>query len=228
MKSFKILVMFISALGLFSSCELDNYEEPDAGLSGRLIDEETNELVQQDIIRGSVVEIIEHGYNPASPQNLIIKNDGTYDNNRLFANKYTVQPKRGNFKPVEAQDIEIKGQTTLDFKVTPYIRIKDLSIVKNGKNVVATFKIQQTNVNKVKKVGLYGHPDPHVGEPMQIARTEQNIEAVTNPNTVYTLSLDTTADPDLIAGKEYFFRVGALTDVGEAKFNYAPAIKIAL
>ena len=229
MKIYKTTLLYISIIGLLTSCglnELDNYEQPTAGLSGQIIDDETGELVQQDIIRGSVIQIQEHGY--VSPQYLIIKNDGNYANTRLFANTYTVQPTRGNFKIVDPQDVEIKGQTKLDFRVTPYIRIKEAQIVKEGNIIKATFKMEQTSVSNILKIGLYAHPDPHVGEPMQIARKEVNVNAAADPNQVYEIELDTFSDPDLLEGKKFFLRIGALIDVPEAKYNYAPAVGIQL
>ena len=45
----KTLFIAMSAL-ILHSCELDNYDGPDATLSGRIIDKETGELVEQDII----------------------------------------------------------------------------------------------------------------------------------------------------------------------------------
>lgn len=215
---------------MFSACELnelDNYDPPTAGLNGSFIDEETGELVEQDIIRGSVIELVEHGYDPVSPQYLIVKNDGTYENSRLFANTYTVQPVRTNFKVVDPVDVVISGQTKLDFLVTPYIRIKDVEITKSGDKIIANFRLEQTSVSNILRIGLYAHPDPHVGEPMQIAKIEQNINAVVDPNQVHTLELDIN-DPDLKDSNLYFFRVGALIDVPEAKFNYAPAEGIEL
>src|SRR5687768_10568762 len=103
----KLLVISLFALTAFSACKKDNYEGPDAGLSGKFIDAETGELVQQDIIRGTQIEMIEHGYDPVSPQFLIVKTDGTYENSLLFANTYTVRPVRGNFVTVEPQDVTI-------------------------------------------------------------------------------------------------------------------------
>lgn len=60
----KTLFIAMSAL-ILHSCELDNYDGPDATLSGRIIDKETGELVEQDIIRGTQIEFIEHGYDRA-------------------------------------------------------------------------------------------------------------------------------------------------------------------
>jgi hypothetical protein len=231
MKNLRISFIFISSIGLCASCELnelDNYEAPDAGLYGQIIDDETGEPVQQDIVRGSVIQITEHGYDPVSPQYLVIKNDGTYANSRLFANTYTVQPVRGNFKVMDAQEVQINGQTKLDFRVTPYIRIKDAEINVDDNIITASFRLEQTSVNNILKIGLYAHPDPHVGQPMQVAKAEVNVNAVADPNQVYTIELDMFSDPDLQEDKEYFFRIGALIDVPEAKYNYAPSLRIKL
>jgi hypothetical protein len=227
--SLKSLILLLLIVALCQSCglgELDNYEQPNAGLQGKIIDDETGELVQQDIIRGGVIEIVEHGY--VTPQYLILKTDGTYANTRLFANTYSVQPVRGNFKVVDKQDIDVKGQTTLDFRVVPYIRIKELNVTKAGNIIKATFKLEQTSVSNILKMGLYAHPDPNVGEPMHIARKEVNVNAVADPSQVYSIEIDTFSDPDLQTGDQVFFRVGALIDVPEAKYNYAPAVSIQL
>lgn len=226
---FSLMAMIIATAGMLASCELDNYEGPTAELSGSIIDEETQELVQQDIIRGTVISITEHGYDPVSPQYIRTKPDGTYMDKLLFANMYTVQPERGNFLPVEPQDIMIEGKTTLDFMVVPYIRVKDATIVKSGSKIIATFKLQQNVDNNVSRIGLYAHPNPIVGEPIRTVATEMAINAVVDPNQVFTLEIDLAANSSsLVAGNQYFFRVGALIDVGEAKFNYAPAVRLGI
>ena len=221
-----LLVIMVLA---FVACSKDNYDGPTAGLAGRFIDAQTGQLVQQDIIRGTQIELIEHGYDPVSPQFLVVKVDGTYENSLLFENTYTVTPKRGNFVAVAPQDLQIKGKTVLDFTVTPYIRILEPSIVKNGDKVVATFKIQQNVPNNVVKIGLYAHENIQVGEPMRQAAKEQTLNAVTNPSTVYTLELDLpSVSATLKPGQDYYFRIGALIAVGEAKLNYAPSVKIGI
>lgn len=223
MKTIRSL-LFILTLGL-AACEKDNYDGPDAGLSGKFIDSQTGEMVEQDIIRGTQIEIVENGY--TSPQYLVVKNDGSYANSLLFSNSYKVTPVRGNFIAVQSQEVNISGQTTLDFTVTPYIRLKDVSITKSGTKVIATFKLQQTTANNVRKIGLYAHSDSRVGEPMRLFATERDINAVTAPTTVYTLEIDLAANSSILKpGNSYYFRVGALIDVGEAKLNYVKAVKI--
>lgn len=212
-----------------AACKIDNYPAPDAQLYGTFLDVETNEPVEQDIIRGSTIEYIEHGYASQTKQVMIVKNDGTYRNNLIFANQYTITPVRGNFVPAEPQDVTVAGETKLDFKVQPYIRVKDAKIEKVGSKVIATFKIQQTVINNVRKIGLYAHPEPSVGEPMRTVLSETEINAVTDPNKVYKLEIDIPANSNnLKAGSQYFFRIGAIIDAPESKFNYAKAVRLAL
>ena len=224
----KFILILIAGTILLSSCEKDNYDGPTAGLSGRIVDAETGELVQQDIIRGTQIEYIEHGFANPELQYLVIKNDGTYENSLLFANTYTIRPVRGNFVDVAAQDINIGNKTVLDFTVTPYIRVKNVTIERQGSKVVARFKLEQKVINNVKRIGLYAHQDSRVGEPMRQAAAQQDINAVADPNHEYTLELDISNATIFKTGMDFYFRVGALIDVGEAKFNYAPVVKISL
>lgn len=225
----KFRVILFICIAALASCKKDNYAGPDAGLSGNFIDEATNELVQMDIIRGTRIEFIEHGYANPQSQYMILKNDGTYANTLMFANTYTLKISEPNFIPIAPQDIEIKGQTKLDFKVTPYIRVMDVSIVKNGTKVVATFKLQQNVINNVQKIGLYAHSDSRVGEPMRLVSVEQQINAVTTPSQVFTLEIDLPSNSSqLKPGNNYYFRVGALIGVGGSKPNYAPAVKLGI
>lgn len=215
------LVIFAAFLG---SCELDNLDEPTAGLSGNIIDEKNGELVAQDIINGGIIELREFGYANVAPQNLVIKNDGTFANTRLFENKYMVMPIRPNFQPIATQEVLIKGQTKLDFTVKPFIRLLDAKIEKVGTKVVATFKMEQTTTDLIKKIGLYSNRDPNVGEYMQTARTEVTLNALAVANQVYTVELETAGNINFIPGKLYYFRVGALTVLPETRSNYAPMV----
>jgi len=225
----KITLIFLIAVVALSSCKKDNYDGPTAGLAGKFIDSKTGEAVQQDIIRGTQIEMIEHGYDPVSPQYLIVKNDGTYENSLLFANTYTVRPVRGNFIAVDPQDLDINGNILHDFTVTPYIRVLTPKVEKVGTKIVATFHLEQQVANAVQKIGLYAHSDSRVGEPMRLVAAEQQLNAVTNPSTNYTVEIDLPSNnTTLKTGTSYYFRIGALISVGEAKLNYAPAVKIDL
>lgn len=223
----KYMLVAVVACVFVSSCELDNYGAPDAQLSGKIIDIETNELVEQDIIRGTTIRIVEHGYDPVQPQYLRVKNDGTYANMLLFSNTYTVQPDQRNFVQIPEQDIKIGKGTVLDFHVQPYIRVKDASITTEETKIVATFRLEQTVPEVVNRIGLYAHVEPIVGEPIRSVAIEQLIGRVVDEDEVFTLVIDAAENRAVLKeGAAFFFRIGALINVPEAKFNYAPAVRM--
>jgi hypothetical protein len=173
--------------------------------------------------------LIEKGYNPVTPQYLIVKTNGTYENSQLFANTYTVRPVRGNFIDIAAQEVVINGETKLDFVVTPYIRVKEANISKVGTKVIATFKLEQNVLNPIRKISLYAHSDSRLGDGMRLAVSEKTINVVAVPNTVYTIEMDLPSNSSTLKpGLDYYFRVGALINVPEAKPNYAPAVKLVI
>jgi|SRR5690606_176293 len=220
-------VIIAIPLILFYSCELDNYTAPDSAIHGGIYDEITGELIQQDIINGAQIEYIEHGYDNPEIQYLRFKPDGTFRNNLMFANTYTITPVRGNFVPIDSRTVDITGSTSIDFRVQPYIRINNVKIENKEGKIVATFNIEQTVTDRVHKIGLYGHLQPSVGEPMRSVYKESVLNAAVDEATLYHLEIDiATNSANLTPGQEYYFRVGARIDIGEAKFNYAPAVRI--
>lgn len=213
------------------SCELDEMEGPNAGLYGSIIDDTTGELIEQDIIRGGELEIREQGYENVTPQTLNYKVDGTYADTKLFGNTYKVFPLLTNFHPIDTMLVDISGQTKLDLVVSPYIRILNSSITKSGNVITATFSLEQTGFGNVSKIGLYVGTDANVGEPMRIVKAEKNIGAPVNPlNPIetFTLSINADNEQDLKIDHLYFFRIGALYDAPNARFNYTTAVEIQL
>lgn len=231
MNKFKYILIIVLVSTLFTSCELDNLDGPNAGLFGRVLDEDSGELVEQDIIRGGELQIWEQGIPNVTPQTLNYKVDGTYKDSKLFAGTYKVIPLRTNFNPIDTIVVNIQGQTELDIMVRPYIRILNPSITKTGNVVTATFSLEQTLFGNVSKIGLYAGADANVGEPIRLVKAEQNINASVfplNPQQTYTISIDADTEQDLQVGSLYYFRIGALYDAPNARFNYATAVAVQL
>ncbi|MEQ9304242.1 MAG: DUF3823 domain-containing protein [Marinoscillum sp.] len=242
----KRLSLLGMVLVLFSACELDNFEGPDSGLYGQILDEETGELVPQDIINGTLIEIWEDGYDPVTPQRLEVKNDGTYQDTRLFANTYSVIPVNTNFHNnatigIDTARVAIAGQTEFNLTVTPYVRIVDFDLTQNGTKVVARFKLEQPvdsvylaegDIDKtpviINEVSLFAHFDPNVGREMSLGKTTENIKAVieVGVNDEYRLEFDTSRDTDFVDGGKIFMRVGALAEMPQARTNYGPTIEL--
>lgn len=212
---------------LFSSCSLDNYDDPNASLSGKILDSETGDLVQTDVINGTTIKLKEHGYDPVTPQYLRVKNDGSYSNSMLFANTYTVQPDQRNFLQIDEQDVDIKGNTNLDFKVTPYLRVNNVNIIKEANTVYATFSIEQLTSDVIKSIALFASDQPIVGSSVYSTAVIKTINAVISPDQTIKIGLNVAKNKVYFSeNKDYYFRVGALTSYPGAKYNYASAVKL--
>jgi hypothetical protein len=154
-----------------------------------------------------------------------------------------------NFFPYTLNDVVLKsGSNTIDFKVVPYIRVKDANITYNSatKIVTAKFKLEAGKPTvKLKELQLYAFSDMHVGDPVKFPIVgggniiNRNPAIAIDPNVEYTLSIDvsknlTTSVSDrfkFFLDGTYFFRVGALADVsgvGTVRRNYAPCVKLKL
>ena len=119
--------LLVGVLTLFvTSCmEVDNFDEPDAHFTGRIIDKTTGENILADQGAGRV-KIWEKSFslNPGS-QTIPVKQDGTFNNTKLFKGTYDVVPE-GAWWPADTIRIGIGKKAVHDFEVTPYLKLIDL------------------------------------------------------------------------------------------------------
>ena len=115
-----------------SSCfELDNWDAPNCTIRGTVIDTFTNEplLSSQNDWQLRYWERSWSGHEGGATtyQELRIKQDGTYQNTKLFAGTYDILPYDGPFWTIvdTTKNVQISGTTELNFKVTPYLSISD-------------------------------------------------------------------------------------------------------
>lgn len=246
MRKIKYIVAGIGAALLLSSCELDNFEGPDARVYGAVIDAETEETVQQEIGTSgdaACVQVIEYGYAIRKVQQWKLMLSGEYRNNLVFSGTYDVIMNNGNFVKLDTLKAYRfnKGDNKLNFRVIPNIRIREASVKKEADAVVASFKLQYGHsVGKAAKTALFVQTDQNPCNSFNLAHIEANIEADDvnfanndrNADKVYTLTLHLNSDEGkkLKAGQKYFFRIGALPkDLGEGiqpKYNYSPVFEV--
>lgn len=248
MKRIKYIITFLSLIGAMSSCELDNFDGPDAQVQGAIIDAETNEPVAQEIGTSgdaASVKVIEYGYAIRKVQNWKIMLSGEYRNNLVFSGTYDIIMDNGNFLKLDTlKAYRVKpGENRLDFKVIPNIRILTPSVKKKGNSIVASFRLQYGHdAGKVEKAALFVQTDKNPSNSFHLARVEMNLEEeeltfannVSNGEKVFTLTLDLDSDEGkkLKPARKYFFRIGALPkDLGEGiqpKYNYSPVFEVQL
>jgi hypothetical protein len=230
MKNIKWFTVLLLTVLSLTACELDNYPEPDASLSGAILDVDTGEPVQGAIISGTKIEIIEQGFENPQPRYLVVKADGTYRNDMIFSGDYKIVPlRRGNFVPQpenDTIDVKISGPTIQNFEVLPYIRIEDPSITVDGTVVTAKFRIEQNVANNVVRVALFAHESPSVCEILQVKRRMKTLNRVVDESEEFELVMDVSGDEDFTLGNEYHFRIGALIKADEAEYNYSPAVRL--
>ena len=232
----KIYIALAIVLASLTACMKDNYDGPNATIHGRFLDASTGELVGTDINNGNSIKVVERGFEGHSQtQTWNVMNTGEYRNNLVFAATYDVTLANGNFFPTQ-EVLEVKkGDNEKDFKVTPYLRILNPSITKNGNIVTATFSLAagSSEVN-VKSVRLFAFSDQWVGNEVCYnvggGTDRQEINAAVDGST-YTLTIDTAANSTYFkyTNKNYYFRIGALADVsgvGIVRHNYSPLVVI--
>ena len=227
------------------SCEIDNYPTPDAQVFGAIRDSVGGAMIETDLNSGSRIGAYEQGYPTPVLQEWYVKQDGSYRNNLVYSNTYNIVFQSCNFFPYKLDGWVIKpGENQRDFLVVPYIRIKNPSITYDAgaKKITATFSLEGGKPSvKVGKISLYAFTDIYVGEYVkktlstgtgQPTKTLSGAEQTINPATVYTLSIDLTANASVFAiHRNYYFRIGAMaiqSGVGTIRTNYAPYVKIAL
>ena len=119
-----------SALALCStSCmEVDNFDEPEGHYYGTIIDSTTGKpiLTSQGECK---IRMWEMSYDlDPNPRDINIKQDGTFNNTKIFNGTYDVQP-RGAWWPVEKHRVPIGRNTPADnMTVTPYLTLSDFEL----------------------------------------------------------------------------------------------------
>jgi len=243
MKNTLKYIGFLAAALTLASCIRDNYKQPDAVIFGQAIDEETGELITQDIGgSGSQIDIYEivaldeNGENPTysgakNERHLNFKPDGSYMDKGFFSGKYHIQAVRTNFLPLPDEEIELhSGNNEYNFKTLPYCRVKLDSIGMNEKKqqIWASFKVERTTEDKLQTVRLFADESPYVSASINNAGDNSckiEVNAANDAEKTFVLKMPVDMLKD---GKSYYFRVGALTSVAEAKYNHSETIKINL
>ena len=138
------LIGAVALAGLASCMEIDNFEAPSAKVEGRIIDKTTGQPMLLD--HGvSHIRIWEMSYSEhPNPQDLAIKEDGTYYNDKLFSGTYDMLPRDGAWWPCDTTyNVAIgKKGTVQDFEVIPYLHIVDFDATLSGTELTLTCRLQ--------------------------------------------------------------------------------------
>lgn len=219
---------------ILTSCEIDNYDGPDASFEGKILDIETGELIQQENINeNSLIYYIEEGWDDKNPliQTMRFKNDGTFNNNMMFSGKYKIIMNQGNYVPVvDTLRMTInKGKNYHEFKVLPYLRFFESSIKLEGRTVTARCKIDRTTSYNIYRVSLFGHPHHDVANGLNMFHLFTDVHTATTRDDEFVISFSLDTYPSILkSGQSYWFRIGAWSNGVATKYNYSSAVKITI
>mgnify|MGYP003499923882 CR=1 FL=1 len=223
----KLFIYLPLAIALFSACKKDNYESPDAGLSGNIVDATTGlNVPQQSNASGGYLHLFQTDYPKPSAIQSALKPDGSYSHNFLFSGNYKVVP-TGPFTYLDTVTVAINGDTKLDIKVIPYLSITTEEVSKTANSITVRVKIAQSaqNTQKIARVtavaAVFNSVDVNNYSGTQGLT---NLEAVANSaivNNSYTFTL-TGLKPNTL----YYVRGGGRTINTGNYYNYSPMLEI--
>lgn len=124
MKFNRIYYSVIAIATLCFGCKKDNYDTPNAGLTGKLIDANTKGVIPGAVGNASFgdLQLFQLDYGAPIPTAITsagFKIDGSYGNTYLFNGRYKIVP-RGAYFYKDTMVVDVKGSTVADIKIVPY------------------------------------------------------------------------------------------------------------
>lgn len=227
-----IYSLFVSAsVILMTSCmDVDNFDEPGAHFTGRIIDSTTGENILAD--QGECrVRIWEKSFslNPGN-QDIPVKQDGTFNNTKLFNGTYDIVPE-GAWWPADTIRLGIGKKTvTENFEVTPYLKLFAFETKLEGDSLVMSCRLdapKKEGLPQIMEVRPFLSLNQFCGagncisqyynsdHRESIMKTWDKIEKLDdNKSKIYTIKAKVKP------GYVYFVRMGAKVRDTHEKFNY--------
>lgn len=220
----KTILSFLSIFLLIGGCKIDNYDPPQITLSGRIIDSQTNKLVESGGSNaGSVVKL----YQDSSNQSLIFRTfpDGTFMNSTVFPGNYMYKAE-GPFQMAanELQNIQITKNLEIDIKVIPNVRLIGSLVSKSGPTAI--IKVTYEKVPPDQQLVQLGVVWSTVNNPNLFTFIGGNV--ITKD--VQSLNLMTGEEQFTISGLKtntlYYIRAAARTNAAGNYYNYSTQIEL--
>jgi len=219
----KIIALTCFLFMIVSCSKIDNYDEPKETLKGQIIDKNTGNPLQTSTY-DCMIKLEETSWSDTpTPLKFTTKPDGTFMNSKVFQGTYTITPVDGPFFPIEGKSMEIKGTTTVDFEVVPYLNVSIVNLTQSGTSATVEFKItSSTDAYKITDAQVFVATTPFVGDGTSLVEYKKsfNFRSIANTN-VYSVTHTSKID-NLKSKRTYYIRVGARVDDPISKrYNYS-------
>lgn len=233
MKKITYIFLGIVLVG-FSSCyKKDNWAEPDVRVYGNIIDSYTGQPLLSS--QGDWnIRIWERSWTESVPvnQDLPVKQDGTYNNNKLFAGTYDMLPYGGPFWPVDTvKNVVFNNSTMQDFTVTPYLQVIDFETSLEGTNLIMKCRLKaprRDGLPNLVEIRPFLSLTTFVGESNNININEYTNKIISinkswsdEVGDVETSDVYQFAPIPVKPGYVYNVRIGANVNDANRKYNYS-------
>lgn len=237
-KIFYLLATGLVLLGATSCQEFDNYEAPQETLKGAIIDAETQQPFQTETGDNGVrIRLMEYSWsdNP-TPYYFTVKQDGTFNNTKIFAGNYGIEP-LGAFVPLGETTRDISGTVEMNFEVEPFLRIEYVGEpVVDGDKITVQAVITRGTDNPnyqqaVSDVYLFiNASSPYVGNNNFDDRYDAHLTG-DDVADILGETITLTTEGSLPSGRTYYLRVGARIDTdidGVKRYNYTDVVSVSI
>jgi hypothetical protein len=211
--------MFAAVSGMFTACSLDNYDEPDAQITGRVIDRNGNPIG----VMGSRSNVSLQLWQPSYPLksdaiSVNVALDGSFSA-MVFNGEYVLKMRDGTGPWVNSKEdsvvVNVSGKTVINFPVTPYYTLTDVTYSPNGDTLTATFTITEvTSGRSIEEVALMVNKTQFVGFDGEVQVKKKGGSTAVGPQTI---KMDIS---DLTENRKLYARVGLrISGIGQGLYD---------
>ena len=209
-------LILVCSFGTLLSCGKDNYNEPNATLSGKVLFDGKPVGVRGS--NNSVrLQLWQNGYALRTPIDVYVTQDGSFSA-KLFDGQYQLITVSGNGPWIHNTDtlhVNIKGNTQQDVHVKPYYTLENIKYQLTGNKLNATFQLNKLDPNRnLDNVNLLINDTKFV----DLGNFEKR--EFINGNQSGTISIDLDITNDLLSKGALFARVGVkMNGITEAIYD---------
>ena len=225
-KPFMRMVTAVAVTAVLAGCDFnvfDNYDEPNATLTGRLVYQGNPVGLRSN---GVQLQLWQPGYELNQSIPIYVGQDGTFSA-RLFDGDYRLNLVAGNGPWLDSPDtiqVQVRGEAQVDVPVMPYYTIQNPDTRFVSGAIESTFTIGSVTTSRaVEYVGLYVSTTSFVDRNNMSVRLERPRSAI--PSLAAPITLSVTLPPNLAQRNDVHARIGVKT-VGVAELLYSPVEKI--
>jgi hypothetical protein len=170
-----------------------------------------------------------------TPYYIPSKPDGSFEDTRIFSGHYSVIPTQGAFWPVDSILADIKGASSRNFTVVPYLEITNVTHAQNADSLVMTFQLQAPRTNGLPQIidatGFVNNT-PFVGGGAFIQSFFNQPSATVSINSNWNNTIKTTTYRTVVhnlqPGWTYYARIGVRLNDSYKKYDLSDIVQVVM